>query len=373
MNPPTTPADPVHGPFPDLPTDRRALLAGIGGLAAGALMAGRAQAGPLTPPPGPIAPTPGPEPRIAINATNTPGDAATLFRITQPGSYYLTGDITGVAGRNGIEIASSRVTLDLMGFALIGVTGSVNGIIMNSFRESVVIRNGHVFDWTGNGMRIRIDHGALEGVHCHSNGGWAIDNQAAFSFRIIGCSAFSNGTPGSPFGGISVGAMTTVTDCQMRSNIGPGIVLERGSCVTGCIAAENTDVGILATNQSLITNCVTSANLRHGIQVSDSCCVLNNMCTANGIGSGNGAGIHIAGTDNRVEGNNCSTNRTGIECVSSGNFIARNTCSGSPNLNWSVAANNKCLVINGVNAAAISGNAGGLSPGSVDPNANYTY
>ena len=75
--------------------------------------------GPLTPPGAP-APTMKTldqiEPRIAINATNTPGDASSLFRIAQPGSYYLTGNITGVAGKDGIEIASSNVTIDLMGF-----------------------------------------------------------------------------------------------------------------------------------------------------------------------------------------------------------------------------------------------------------------
>jgi len=64
---------------------------------------GTASAGDLNPPPGPVAPTMKSlsevEPRIAINATNTPGDADSLFKITQPGSYYLTGNITGVAGK----------------------------------------------------------------------------------------------------------------------------------------------------------------------------------------------------------------------------------------------------------------------------------
>ncbi|HVZ93498.1 MAG TPA: hypothetical protein VG797_03210 [Phycisphaerales bacterium] len=70
-------------------------------------------AGPLTPPAGPVAPTTGPEPRVAINAANTPGDAdatPSMFKITQPGSYYLTGNITGTSGKAGIEVASSDVT-----------------------------------------------------------------------------------------------------------------------------------------------------------------------------------------------------------------------------------------------------------------------
>src|SRR4029077_17462440 len=55
------------------------------------------------------------EPRIEINATNPPGDADSSFKITQPGSYYLTGNLTGVASKHGIKIAANDVTLDLMG------------------------------------------------------------------------------------------------------------------------------------------------------------------------------------------------------------------------------------------------------------------
>ena len=47
-------------------------------------------AGPLDPPAGPVASTyktlTEVEPRIAINATNTPGDADSIYKVTQPGS-----------------------------------------------------------------------------------------------------------------------------------------------------------------------------------------------------------------------------------------------------------------------------------------------
>ncbi len=372
MNPPTSPADPVHGPLPHLPTDRRAILAGIGGLAAGAVFASRAHAGPLNPPPGPIAPTPGPEPRIAINATNTPGDANSVFRITQPGSYYLTSNITGVAALHGIEIASSGVTLDLMGFALIGVPGSANGINMNSFRDTVVIRNGHVFDWSGSGLRTRIDNGAIEGVHCYSNTGWGFDNTGSFSFRFSGCSALGNGSDIAPTGGFRVGDATSLTDCQARNNAGAGFVLEGASSISGCLAAGNADVGILAVSNGLIIDCTTSNNERGGIEVGSNSLVRGNLCSANGFAV-SGFGMRITGVDSRVEENNCVSNRIGIECTGIGNFIARNTCSGSSQLNWSIAAGNKCLVVNGVDSGAISGNSGGVSPGSTDPSANYTY
>ncbi len=76
------------------------------------------------------------EPRIAINAANTPGDAGNLFIISQPGSYYLTGNINGVAGMHGIAISASGVTLDLSGFELRGSPGTLTGVNAGSFNES---------------------------------------------------------------------------------------------------------------------------------------------------------------------------------------------------------------------------------------------
>jgi hypothetical protein len=138
----------------NLPTDRRALLAGLGGLAAGAFVAGRAKAGPLDPPAGPITSTGKTltevEPRTAITATNTPGDADSVFKITQPGSYYLTGNVTGEVGKHGIEIVVSGVTLDLNGFDLAGVPGmgDFDGILITAPSiTNTSVRNGSVRDW----------------------------------------------------------------------------------------------------------------------------------------------------------------------------------------------------------------------------------
>ena len=74
-------------------------------------------AGDLNPPTGAPAPTMKTltevEPRTPVNAANTPGDATAVFRITQHGSYYLTGNIMGEAGKSGVVIDSDDVTLDL--------------------------------------------------------------------------------------------------------------------------------------------------------------------------------------------------------------------------------------------------------------------
>jgi hypothetical protein len=64
------------------------------------------------------------EARIPIDATRTPGDASATFRITAPGSYYLTGNITGQSGKVGILVLANDVTIDLNGFSLIGAGNS---------------------------------------------------------------------------------------------------------------------------------------------------------------------------------------------------------------------------------------------------------
>ncbi|RMD64345.1 MAG: hypothetical protein D6824_04110, partial [Planctomycetota bacterium] len=96
----------------------------------------QALAGPLNPPAGPIAPTHKTltevEPRIAVSADNTPGDADSVFKITQSGSYYLLGDVVGERLKFGIEITAPNVTLDLNGFTLQGVVGSFSGVVVNA-------------------------------------------------------------------------------------------------------------------------------------------------------------------------------------------------------------------------------------------------
>src|SRR5262249_23499285 len=92
------------------------------------------------------------EPRIAINATNTPGDSDSLFKITQPGSYYLTGNVQGVDSKKGIEIqGGGKVVVDLNGFTMTGSALSLSGIYVDmggSANTGVQIRNGTITGWS---------------------------------------------------------------------------------------------------------------------------------------------------------------------------------------------------------------------------------
>jgi len=356
--------------------------------------AGLLFAGPLNPPAGPVTSTyktlTEVEPRTAINLTNTPGDADSLFKITQPGSYYLTGNITGVVGKHGIEIAASGVTLDLMGFDLSGLAASLDGVSATIFNlTNITICNGSVRGWGDEGVDLGsnfADNSTVIDVRASGNAGSGIT--VGTGGMITGCSAAFNGgtgisttsggtitrcsAAGNTSNGIAAASGSTITGCSAYDNTANGISTGGGSTITGCAAYINTGNGIFAGGASTITGCLANRNSGNGIAVTTNCLVLANTCQANG-NIGDGAGIHATGGDNRIESNNCADNDRGIDVDAAGNIIIKNTCSGNTS-NWEIAVGNVCLVILATPiVAAISGDSGGLSPGSTNPNANFTY
>ncbi len=330
-------------------------------------------AGPLDPPVGPVAPTfktlTEVEPRIAINPTNTPGDndsTASLFKITQPGSYYLTANITGAVGKHGIEITASGVTLDLNGFDLNGVPGSFSGVnVTVDNLVNIAVVNGSVRAWGVGGIDLTSGRSCrVEGVLASRNTATGI--RAGVGSTITNCSAsFNTG------GGIGTGDGSTITNCAAYLNGGDGISVGNGSTITNCSASQNTGSGIRASSSSTVSNCSASQNARSGIVCASACVIRDNTCSGNGNG-GDGAGIHATSERNRIEGNNCTGADRGIDVDIAGNIIIRNTCANNTN-NWAVVAGNFLLVVNAPAAAAVNGNSGGTSLGSFDPNANFTY
>jgi parallel beta-helix repeat protein len=343
-----------------------------------------ARAGPPDPPPGPISPTyktlTEVEPRVLINAANTPGDANSLFKITQSGSYYLGGNITGVAGKHGIEIAA-------VGFDLVGVPGSLSGV--QGVGTNVAVINGALRNWGGTGIDVlNAPNAYLNGLRANNNtsNGFLV-GQAAFitactafandsvgfaisQASIAGCTAYGNGN-----GGFVVGVGCTLSNCAAYNNAGIGITLGTSCTVSACTASFNTGHGISSNFGGLITNCTVRGNDQDNIRVTNACTVLDNLCDrAGNTGAIEGAAIHATGSDNRIEGNNCTLSDRGIDVDAGGNIIIRNTCSGNTT-NWTIAAGNALapIVQATTNAAAVSGNTYAGSLGSTDPNANFTY
>lgn len=396
------------------------------------------RAGPLNPPAGPVAPTyktlTEVEPRIAIGPTTTPGSATAIAVISQPGSYYLTGNLQGVVGKNGIEIAASGVTIDLNGFEASG-NGGLDGIATTvASLTNIAITNGSIRNWSGDGIDlqttlafnsqvtgIRADFNTGIGIKvgnaylvercgARSNGGGGISCGAQGAIRF--CEAVSNTGTGitvgqganvshclsgfnlfNPGDALRAGGYCTITDCTFTSstahgiNTGPvstiarctvdgaalnGILAGNGSTVIGCSVNFSQNINIVVGNGSTVADCSVQFGNLGGIECGAQCVIRGNTCASNSNGSPNGFSIHAIGADNRIEANNCTQAGRGIDADSPGNIIIRNTCSGHTN-NFDVVAGNVILVVNAATAPAVLGSSGGTAPGSTDPNANFSY
>jgi parallel beta-helix repeat protein len=331
--------------------------------------------GSLTPP-GPPAATSKPlaevEPRIALSQANTPGTATAVFRIQNPGSYYLTGNMTVPASSSGIEILSSNVTIDLMGFSIEGAPASIEGIRNGTSVKNITIRNGMISGMGADGIDLIVGSTGVNALieditvsNCTTGG-----IRTLFGTVVRNCVATACGNS-STTGGFILNGGSIAEGCTAYMNNGNGFGTS-ASTLRGCTATLNKLSGFVVSNGTIAVHCSATNNDTNGFLVASDSMVMECVSDSNGLVSG-GAGIQVTGNDNRIERNNCTDNQRGIEVTLGGNFITGNTCSGNTVLNWDIAASNKCLVVNGVNAGAFTGNSGGVSPGSTDPNANYTY
>ena len=160
------------------------------------------------------------------------------FVITNSGGYYVTTNLFGVENNNGITVSANYVTLDLGGFTLTGVLGSLAGINVNvGNARGLVVRNGTVANWGQNGI-----------------------NAASASLcSVTDVIASKNGAQG-----IAVGQSSVVGNCLAADNATDGIYADAGSTITRCTSRANTN-GIVASAESVVTDCTASGNLRDGI------------------------------------------------------------------------------------------------------------
>jgi hypothetical protein len=278
-------------------------------------------------PPGPPAPT-----MKSLDQIESRSLISSLpFTITNPGSYCVTTNLTGTAGLSGITISNNNVTLDLNGFALLGVPGSLYAVALASSQTNVIVRNGTMIGWRmgvhetgGNSRNLVLDGLSIFGS---ATDGILIDSTAT----VRNCMSSSNAAIG-----ISVSG-GEISDCSAGYNVNSGIELNSGGIVRNCWSGYNGNYGIEATSGTVL-NCFSQGNAWSGIQVAgQGSAVIGNNCLNNNSSSGSTfAGIRIEGAANRIEGNMVQLNSVAgisVNSIYANNFIIKNSAwfNGSSN------------------------------------------
>ncbi len=296
--------------------------------------------GSLTPPPGPPGPTMKTldqiEPRTPVNAITCPGNATNLYVISQPGSYCLTGNVTGVAGKNGIRITARGACLDLKGFTVTGAGGAglETGIVINA--TEVQVMNGSITGWPGSGVGAVLSSGysaILTRVSCYAMAG---NGSASTGFStepgsiLTDCTANDNGTHGFLL------KESTLVRCTARGNLKTGFITngDRPSVFQQCVATENKD-GFGIGGCSVLTDCAAFDNTATGLRGEG---VFTN-CTS----SSNGTGFSVS-TTSRL------TNCAAVDSVSLGieaeDRCSLESCSATASGGDGIVCGNYCMVLN---------------------------
>ena len=221
--------------------------------------------------------------------------------IADPGSYYLAGNAETTSSMfNGITIYADNVTLDLMGFSLIGDgTAGKHGVVIEGAYKNITIRNGTITNWGGNGIH------AATATRCRVEELQVIDNTGSGIYLpgaeqvVRNCVASDNGGPvTSEVSGIYVGDGSTVTGNTANSNSADdevyGIHADSGCTVTDNTVSGNTTSG--------------ASGIVHGIYTYYGGTVTGNTVYNNGTSAGSSVYGILVNYGSTVAGNTVNSN-----------------------------------------------------------------
>jgi hypothetical protein len=226
-----------------------------------------------------------------VSAGDAPDFPVTL---SEPGIYRLTGNLTAPAVNVGaIAITSSDVTLDLGGFALLGlaqctgaslgitcaVPASADGIASTSGSvTNVLVRNGSVRGFRI-GVAIAGDSARVENLRAlrNSGSGIAIGGGAA---QVTSCTAnLNNGE------GIDVGLDARVEQSQAVGNAGDGINASFNALLRGNVANFNGGDGLFAEQGSNVAGNTAADNVELGLRMTTGVGYAGNVLDGNNAGA----------------------------------------------------------------------------------------
>ena len=197
-----------------------------------------------------------------VDVLTLPGTDLAHHRITQPGSYYLGGNLA-MSKTVGIAIVADDVTLDLNGFRISGVSGT--GVELAGGIRQTTIRNGAI-----DGLYYGVSYAS----EIPPEKTWCDQLQVAGSFTTA----------------IKVGNSARITRCSATSPYGSGgVTAGDGLCAETCVITKcGGNYALLANNGALVKNCVVYSN-----QVNTTCISLNEGAVVQGCSLvGNGPGLY---------------------------------------------------------------------------------
>lgn len=357
---------------------------------------------------GPLAPPGAPSPLFKTLEQIEPRRpiSALPFSVNQPGSYYLTTNLVGAAGLHGITINSDCVTIDMMGFELRGLAGSLSGILVNG-QSRAYIYNGCIRNWGQDGIngnagaacvieRLRVASNTRDGIainsgsqvrQCIVSGNGRVGIVTSNDVEVDDCVSGSNGTHGiqvgtgsnvrrcltsgngasgitgsglnglnisdcnadnNGAGGIAGIGQTIVKNCFVRSNVTVGITAGAGSSVIGCTANDNGTVatptvhGILVAGGCTVRDCTTRNNGGDGVNAGPGCTVGNNTCRDN-RGDNIQADQECLVTGNACDDDVVGNSQSGIRVIGNNNRIENNNVTENLRGLWITSADNVVL------------------------------
>ena len=292
------------------------------------------------------------------------------FTITQPGSYYVTGDLTSAS--DGIIVEADHVTIDLMGFSISGPGSGTNYGVWMETRNNVEVRNGTVRSFGAHGIcdvgnpyrghehrvvNVRVLFNGGDGINlpgrsqlvqdctASENGGSGI--YAGYDSTVTGNTAWENGASG-----IGGGNACTITGNNSSYNGSTGLAGGMGSTMTENTVVHNQGMGVSAAGGCTVLGNTVRYNDWSGMDIGDGCTVMHNTVHANNRDDVSGhagilirsysliksntisenlrCGIDVNGTGvgNSIEENLISVSSIGIEFFLGGNFYANNRVAG---------------------------------------------
>jgi parallel beta-helix repeat protein len=321
------------------------------GISIVAMLASGVRGGPLDPP----------APPASTAGVLRPGTPITSlpFTISQPGNYYLTGNLTLASAGNGIMINADDVTLDLGGFTIDGGGAGAYGVLLTNGLSGEAVRNGNAEHWTGAGFLLASESLAENLQASHDTTGIIFDDG-----NLTGCTVAFDSQDGVQ------AAFATISNCNAQSD-GTGFDLNSSS-LSHSVAKSNTGDGIIVIGSGTIDHNTVNFNGANGIRDNGTNSFVEDNSVSNNAQTLFASGIYVSTDDNRIAHNSVSqTFGEGIAVDGSFNTIDENSTFQNTDIGIKIQGSKNTVVKNSStgNGSVTSTNyffGAGNNPGSID-------